>query len=272
MSFFRYPGGKTKLRHTVVPILNNFARKGYEYREPFFGGGSFLLDLKFERIRINDADETLACLWNAVASSHAELKRRVMEFTPSVERFDEFKQRLLTKDHYEDPVETGFMKLAIHQISYSGLGPMSGGPLGGRNQKSPYKIDCRWNPTYICKKIDTYHDYLSKVYLVGGCCASADFSYIITEPALGIPDKPVVMYLDPPYYVKGEELYQHSFKHEDHIRLMEALKATSHKWYLSYDDCPEIRDLYKWAHIMRLDVNYTINGSTKKPEVLIEGG
>ena len=43
-------------------------------------------------------------------------------------------------------VDIGFKKLAIHQISYSGLGTMSGGPLGGAGQKSQYKIDCRWSP------------------------------------------------------------------------------------------------------------------------------
>jgi len=46
-------------------------------------------------------------------------------------------------------LDVGFKKLAIHQISYSGLGTKSGGPLGGKSQESIYKIDCRWSPKHI---------------------------------------------------------------------------------------------------------------------------
>ena len=54
----------------------------------------------------------------------------------------------------------GFMKIAVHQLSYSGLGLRSGGPLGGRSQASPYKIDCRWSPEYIYKKMMATRDIL----------------------------------------------------------------------------------------------------------------
>lgn len=266
MTLLRYPGGKKKLKKVLLPVLRIYAKMDYEYREPFFGGGSFLTNLKFKRIWINDADYALSCLWTSVAKNPEELKRRVMDFTPSVSSFYDYKRRLLEKDYGQDVTETGFIKLAIHQISYSGLGPKSGGPLGGKEQRSKYKIDCRWNPDYICKKIDSIHSYFNSIELLRGECTSEDFLYLIKEPA---GDKKVVLYLDPPYYEKGEELYQHSFGEEDHQRLMESLKLTGHKWFLSYDDCPEIRDMYKWAKIFPVQVNYTINGSFTKPEVVI---
>ena len=40
----------------------------------------------------------------------------------------------LTKE--ENQISKAFKKLAIHQISYSGLGTKSGGPLGGEKQQS----------------------------------------------------------------------------------------------------------------------------------------
>lgn len=51
-------------------------------------------------------------------------------------------------------------------------------------------------------------------------------------------------YLDPPYYRKGKRCYNHYFKPPDHQRLMEALTALKRDWVLSYDDCPEVRELY----------------------------
>ena len=69
-------------------------------------------------------------------------------------------------------VDLGFKKLAIHQTSYSGLGTKSGGPLGGAEQKSRYKIDCRWSPEYICKKVDKLHDLFAAIEVRDNCCTN----------------------------------------------------------------------------------------------------
>jgi DNA adenine methylase len=73
-----------------------------------------------------------------------------------------------------------------------------------------------------------------------------------------------LLYLDPPYFVKGNDLYQFGFSREDHARLSTTLKNTQHAWLLSYDDCPEIRELYKWACIEAIDVNYSITALKDK--------
>ena len=73
-----------------------------------------------------------------------------------------------------------------------------------------------------------------------------------------------LLYLDPPYYIKGNDLYQHGFTVKDHERLASALKNTKHAWVLSYDDCDEIRELYQWACVQPLDVNYSITATKDK--------
>ena len=156
-------------------------------------------------------------------------------------------------------VDLGFKKLAIHQISYSGLGTKSGGPLGGAEQKSQYKIDCRWSPEYICKKVDKLHDLFAAIEVRGNCCTNLDFADVIEDT-----DCCSLLYLDPPYYVKGNDLYQHGFTVEDHERLANALRNTEHAWVLSYDDCREVRQLYKWANVEPLRVNYSITAMKDK--------
>jgi DNA adenine methylase len=279
MSFFRYPGGKSKIWNVISQHFNEYIRKGgiVELREPFFGGGSvgtkFLSqNHSWEKIWINDFDKGISDLWTSVIKHPEALKEMVMNFKPSIEAFDQFKLNL-TSGLNMDTVECGFEKLAIHQISYSGLGTKSGGPLGGRKQASRYKIDCRWSPEYICRKIDLLHKRFSTVEVFGGRCTCLDFEEVILAGG-----KDTIIYLDPPYYHKGGDLYQHGFSASDHIRLAEALRKCDCPWVLSYDDCQEIRDLYWWSNIDALNVNYSITGTKNedgerssriKPELLI---
>lgn len=51
-------------------------------------------------------------------------------------------------------------------------------------------------------------------------------------------------YADPPYF-SSEEMYAVGFNWDDHVRLRDTLQAIKGKFLLSYNDCPEIRELYK---------------------------
>ena len=51
-------------------------------------------------------------------------------------------------------------------------------------------------------------------------------------------------YCDPPYF-SSEYVYDCGFTWEDHVRLHDALVNAKGKWLLSYNDCPEIKELYK---------------------------
>jgi DNA adenine methylase len=269
--FFRYPGGKSKLRKQIVSKLKEVAvYDNLEYREPFFGGGSIgllLLEekLDLQKIWINDFDLGISALWTTLISRPDLLKMHVEKFQPSIEMFDEYKLELTSTPSPKlisdtDIANFGFKKLAIHQISYSGLGTKSGGPLGGRDQKSNYKIDCRWSPKYICKKIDILHQRFSRLAVRNSICTNLDFSELINDNTNN-----AIIYLDPPYFVKGNDLYQHGFAENDHIRLADCLRNTKHQWVLSYDDCPEIRKYYEWANIEEINgVNYSITATKDK--------
>jgi DNA adenine methylase len=277
MSFFRYPGGKKKIRKVIqsklLDLKEQHAPEPLQYREPFFGAGSIGLLFLSEsdstkNIWINDKDKAICCLWTSIINYHQELIELIKVFTPSVENFYSIKKELLELDtmptEKNKVLDIALKKIAIHQISFSGLGPMSGGPLGGKEQKSKYTIDCRWSPKYICKNITVLNERLSKIQIQQSGCTNLDFASVVEDES-----QKALIYLDPPYYFKGNELYQYGFLPEDHERLATCLKKTEHLWLLSYDDCPEIRDLYSWATIEELEVKYSIAGSTKKGELLI---
>ena len=127
----RYPGGKRKLKDTIITTINRFYREfgsDYCYTEPFVGGMSIcgLLiqnnnDIK--KIAINDYDIGIASLWNSVIFYPDELCKKVQEFKPSVDCFFSFSEELkkLNRDEQWDVIDVGFKKMAVHQMSYSGL-------------------------------------------------------------------------------------------------------------------------------------------------------
>lgn len=318
LSPLRYPGGKTKLAGPIIDRIKEQIGSdvGLQYREPFVGGAGILLGLllsladvkpssipdqrpslllksssPINSIWINDKDIGIACLWTAVMDMNGGLEARIMYFEPTVEAFYSYKEDLINLTEIEDSdefiLDHGFEELALHQISYSGLGTKSGGPLGGRNQKpisssaaeaynegfgwKPCKlserrsIDQRWEPARIIDKLYIINDLFKMMQVRENKCTSYDFTDLIDDDSC-----PSVIYLDPPYFDKGAELYQHSFTEADHIRLMESLRRTNHRWILSYDDCREIRELYGWATIEVVkDINYSINTARTKSELII---
>jgi DNA adenine methylase len=277
---FRYPGGKSKIKKQIIARIRRFYKGHYdvEYVEPFAGalaiGTTLLKSIPLRKICINDRDPGISAFWNSVINFAPELYKLIDDFTPSVEKFYTFKETLKDESiclHIEDLisrfsseyVEFGFMKLAIHQISYSGLGTQSGGPLGGKEQTSNYKIDCRWNAPYIKNKIMRYHFLLQKLQIRGRKCFCSDFSTILRESSNSF------VYLDPPYYEKGPELYQFHFRERDHLSLADLLSKMKFPWLLSYDCNDTIKEMYNWASMIELNLNYTINTSRNKKELLI---
>lgn len=267
-----YPGGKTKLLSTIEETIRQTVNVDsiVDYREPFFGGGGVGRNIlksnlfpNLERLWINDRDPGVTCLWSAVIHHPEKLKRHVRAFVPSVASHNEFYERLkgTAPDGEDARIEFGFQKLALHKTSYSGLGL-----AGGRRKK----VNANWNADSICAAIDREHARLTSKGSI--LCTQLDFIEVIRDACEG-----TFIYLDPPYWIQGEFLYEHSFIEADHVRLVEALRTTKAKWVLSYDDHPAIRKLYEgWADVRETNpilCSIGPNGKGKpkptKPELII---
>jgi DNA adenine methylase len=264
-AFFRYPGGKRKLVRQILSRLRTRFRdkQQAEYCEPFCGGASIAIAFARKsgsmKLILNDSDPGIASLWLAVSYEPEALKKMVLKYNPSPDDFYKFQKKLMKARFDEHFVATGFMKLVIHQISYSGLGVRAAGPIGGKDQTdAEYKVGCRWNADRLCLQIDRLNAALSYAEIHCG-----DF-----EPFL-IPNR--LLYLDPPYYRKGNDLYRDKFSEADHARLADALKALdSQTWILSYDECPEVRALYAWANIEKVTIKYSITAPMNTREATKE--
>jgi DNA adenine methylase len=258
----RYPGGKKKVAKQIAESLLSVGPIT-EYREPFCGSAAvafaMLADSRFVgTVWLNDLDPGIAALWESVLHYDQELLGRVAAFEPTVESFKTFKASLLTYDptkNYLSADELGFRKLAVHQMSFSGLGTRAGSPIGGWKQgpDNPklYDVGCRWNPGSLAKNITKLH----KLLVGRAKITCIDALSVIRESG-----QQVVLYVDPPYVGEGSKLYQYSYEEESlHKNLAAELKASNHKWLLSYDDHLLVRSLYSDCFLFATEWAYTIN-------------
>lgn len=271
VSVIRYPGSKAKLAKAIISLFPKQLWRDlftpdlkWDYREPFFGAGAVgfrvLHDLeRHSSVWLNDIDPGMVALWETVRTDPVALMSRIFHFVPSADAFYQFK----AEDGRTDlpAAEMALRKLALHRLSYSGLGAKSGGPLGGKTQgKSEYNVQCRWTPETMKKNITRLHARMSVFKDIRITCG--DFAPLIETAT----DRTFV-YLDPPYYEKGAALYKHSMSEVDHERLAGLLRECPAHWLLSYDDHPRIRELYSWATIHPLEVKYTMaKASGQRPK------
>ncbi|MAG27501.1 hypothetical protein CMI47_18360 [Candidatus Pacearchaeota archaeon] len=271
----RYPGGKSRLLSHIIPHLSeqmNVNQNILSYCEPFLGSGSIAFnalkkDNFVRKVILNDKDFALVCLWNTVLFNFDDLEQRILDYNPNVVDFFYFKEVLTRRESAlrdEDPVSLSLKKIAIHQMSYSGLGVKAGGPIGGKKQTSNYDISCRWNPENLIKKFNKIRKEICRYDIVDNKVHCLDYKDVIK-----MTNKHSIMYLDPPYYMKGKDMYLCGFEENEHKMLSEALRETDVKWLLSYDDCEEVRKLYEWTNMKEFDAKYYIKTIRNKKEILI---
>jgi DNA adenine methylase len=83
-------------------------------------------------------------------------------------------------------------------------------------------------------------------------------------------EKNAFIYFDPPYYNKSQRLYKNFLSHNDHANIAERiLKNVISPWILTYDDVPEIQELYRGMEIRRLDLNYSAANKGKASEIIM---
>lgn len=83
-----------------------------------------------------------------------------------------------------------------------------------------------------------------------------------------------LIYLDPPYYVKGRDLYYDFYEPKDHAEVAALIieNINRQKWIVSYDNVPAIRDLYRCAPHIVYNIGYSAAKSSKQgSEVMFFG-
>jgi DNA adenine methylase len=249
-SMFRYPGAKTKLLPTLMDHINKIMEGQDSFTDAFIGGGSVLLEVatKYPNIQLyaNDKDYWIYCFWKVISDVDSINYFKLLNLIDQQPTLDLFYK--LREEQTTDEVQCAYRAIFFNRTAFSGI--LSSGPIGGKEQKSAYKIDCRYNVKTLRNKMQKCRDLLQgRLVMSNKNFVEYDRLYYNNDP----------IYLDPPYFLKGAILYYEKMSVQDHVDLSKILQKRKN-WVLSYDDCIEISALYSLNNIIYLDTRYCING------------
>lgn len=263
----RYPGGKGKLANYMSSILELNGLEGGHYAEPFAGGAAVALDLLFservKHIHINDLDWSVYAFWKAVVEYNDEFVEKILATDVSLETWRNARDIKRSASEYS-VIEAGFATFFLNRTNRSGI--LNGGVIGGLAQEGDWKIDCRFNKAELVERIKRIGIFASRISVTNE--DASEFLDCLGKTA----DRKCLVYIDPPYYVKGAYLYQNHFDHEDHVSLAKVVqKITGPSWLVSYDNVEQIRRIYKDNEQEQFSIGYSARNYGKGSEVMIFG-
>lgn len=259
----RYPGGKTQLTPFVLDLLRANGMLRGVYAEPFAGGAGIawrlLLNGDASEIWLNDIDPAIFAFWQTAVFEPDPLCERVLKTEITMEEWE--RQRLILKDSTASQQDLAFAVLFLNRTNRSGI--LKGGVIGGKAQTGNYKLDCRFNKEEIIQKIQRIHSYCNFVTIT-----KMDAEECLKAWDKKLPKKSLVN-IDPPYYAQGRDLYLSFYHPEDHARLAKLIRNLKCQWMLTYDDVPEIENLYKGLPTYRKGLTYYAQVKRKASELLV---
>ena len=253
----RYPGGKSRALKQILPhVPLNIS----EFREPFVGGGSVFFAIRSlfqDRISywINDLNYDLYCFWKEVRDNAPDLVATLREtHTTTIDGRALFEKLTQAKDELNQnrnalcEFQRAVRFFVLNRITFSGIVDS-----GGYSQSAYEK---RFTDSSI-ERVKNISPYLSGTKITNG-----DY----TEALYQDGDN-VFIFLDPPYWKATEsKLYGvRGTLHTtfDHAQFAENMKKCPHRWLITYDDSPVIRELFAFAEIQEWTLQYGMNNYRK---------
>lgn len=260
----RYPGGKQRLVPFIKEILikNDITK---HYVEPYAGGAGVGIDLllnrKIDFIHLNDANIGIYAFWYSVLNETEKLCKLISSASMTIEEWKLRKQIVKDADR-NNLLELGYSVFYLNRCNRSGI--LSAGVIGGLDQTGNYKMDARFSRNDLIRRIESIALFKKNIFVTN---FDAEFCINNYIPNLG---ENCLVYLDPPYYEKGSNLYLNSYNKKDHEHLSKIIqKEISQRWILSYDGVPEIVDLYLKRRHFIYELQYNAEKVYKGKEIFI---
>jgi DNA adenine methylase len=247
----RYPGGKSQLTPFVLDVMRANNLMQCIYCEPFAGGAGIACRLMLtgavSEIWINDIDASIYAFWHSVLNTPDELCRWIEKTPLTIKEWK--RQRAVQQDNAASIFQLGCSTLFLNRTNRSGI--LKGGVIGGLEQIGDYPLSCRFNRLDLVRKIQRLAIYKDQIHL-----SRMDAEIYMKSVVPKLPNHSLVN-IDPPYFGKGPGLYTSFYKPKDHAALSRVVRSTKKPWMLTYDDAPEILELYAGMPRLLKELNYT---------------
>lgn len=259
----RYPGGKANIIDTVIPFveLNNLSL--CHYAEPFAGGCGLALGLLMRgyvsQIYINDIDQGIWAFWHSVLNHNEEFIKRIWEINIHIDEWHR-QREIIRNPEGKDILDLGFATFFMNRTNRSGI--IKAGVIGGLKQDGKYLLDCRFNKSNLSRRIERIGMYAEKIHL-------SKLDALIFLDEINNLKHSVLIGIDPPYYRQGSSLYTNFYNETDHKLLATTISALKKPWFLTYDNEPQIKDLYKKHRINEFNLNYSVQTKRIGTELMV---
>jgi DNA adenine methylase len=243
----RYPGGKSRAIKTIMPHIPADIR---EFREPFIGGGSVFLAVKsgygdlIENYWINDLNHDLFCFWQFARDANPKLVETVQDYRDRYPDGRDLYAYLKDDANMQSDFDRAVRFFIMNRITFSGVMDS-----GGYSNQAFHK---RFTPSSI-----------DRLAMLAGILQNTTITNADYASVVGAAGDGAFIFLDPPYFsatqsklygVKGD--LHVGF---DHQRFADDMRNCSHRWLITYDDSPEIRELFGFATIIPWELQYGMN-------------
>ena len=266
MNFYsplRYPGGKRKIADYVCRLIDLNGLYDCSYVEPFAGGASVALTLLYRQyakaIYINDYDPAIYDFWYVVLNKTEDFCRLIVDEKVTIDRWNFHRRRVFEEGISQ--IERAFSLFFLNRTNRSGI--IKAGVIGGKGQSGKWKLDVRFNKEDLIPRIEKIARHKNRIFL-----SNLDAEALL-ENVVSLLGQNTLVYLDPPYYVKGGELYTHNFKHDDHLRLARRVAKLKQKWIVSYDNVIEIDNMYNQFRRLYYGISYTAQAKYVGKELMV---
>jgi len=245
---FRYAGGKFYARKL---ILAHIPEHNY-YLEPFAGGASiFFAKRKVSFNHLNDIDNELMNVYLIIRDFPNELINFLTLREETLNRIPEYltqgiqigdplpaKKELhrFFKNEFvpHNELERAGKWFYLNRTSYSGI-------MNVQNMYWGYGDKFSMQPKNWAQNIRRTSGKLQGVHFT-----TFDFEEVIDD---AIDDS--LVFIDPPYFnADQDKFYNFPFTMDDHLKLERCLRRNTDRLrlFLTYDNEPEIRELYSWMN------------------------
>ena len=260
----RYPGGKGKLTKFFKLIFEQNDLLDGHYVEAYAGGAGIAINLLLHEyascIHLNDLNYAVYAFWQAILDTPDELCQLISDTEVSMSTWH-LQKKIISNPESHSPIEIAFAAFYLNRTNRSGI--ILGGAIGGKNQEGKWKINARFNKSDLIARINKIALYRSRIRLY-----NLDAAKLLTDVLPMLPKKSLI-YFDPPYFIKGQELYQDHYQPSDHKRLSRLIrKQIAHHWIVSYDPAPEIMKMYNGYPMIEYGINYSAQNKYRGSEVM----
>ena len=258
----RYPGGKRKLANFIKLVFRANDLLDGEYAEVYAGGSGVALALLYgeyvERVHINDLDRGIYAFWHAAVNDTEALCRTIRDVPLNMDEWERQRSVLFADD--PDLLDLGLATFYLNRTNRSGI--IVGGVIGGKAQAGKWKLDARFNKSDLIQRIEKIGRYRSRIRLY-----NLDAALFLEQAVPKLPQKSLI-YLDPPYYVKGTQmLYANYYGQDEHADIAKRVADLDRAWIVSYDNVSEIRALYTRFRYFAYEISYTAQEKHEGKEI-----